>query len=63
MNAFEFMARNPILAFLLVYVLARYAFRCWGTLMRHLNIRRHGWPPAHLDADGDFKPAPKEGDQ
>lgn len=24
--------------------------------IRHLNIKQHGWPPAHLDADGDFKP-------
>lgn len=24
-------------------------------VLRHLNIRRHGWPPAHCDADGDFK--------
>lgn len=21
---------------------------------RHLNIRKHGWPPNHLDADGDI---------
>lgn len=20
-----------------------------------MNIRKHGWPPAHLDADGDYK--------
>lgn len=25
-------------------------------VLRHLNIRRHGWPPAHVDADGDFRP-------
>jgi len=24
-------------------------------LVRHLNIRAKGWPPAHLDADGDFR--------
>jgi len=23
--------------------------------LRHLNIRKHGYPPAHCDADGDFK--------
>jgi hypothetical protein len=22
---------------------------------RSLNIKNHGWPPSHLDADGDFK--------
>jgi hypothetical protein len=23
--------------------------------IRHLNVRKAGWPPAHLDADGDWK--------
>lgn len=23
--------------------------------MRTLMIRKHGWPPEHLDADGDWK--------
>jgi hypothetical protein len=27
--------------------------RCFRLLMRHLNIRKHGWPPPHLNADGD----------
>ena len=25
----------------------------WNRVVRHLNIRAHGWPPAHLDADGE----------
>jgi D-alanyl-lipoteichoic acid acyltransferase DltB (MBOAT superfamily) len=24
-------------------------------IMRHRNIRKHGWPPVHIDGDGDFK--------
>jgi sterol desaturase/sphingolipid hydroxylase (fatty acid hydroxylase superfamily) len=24
-------------------------------VIRHMNIRKHGWPPDYLDADGDFK--------
>jgi len=24
-------------------------------MMRHCNIRKHGYPPAHCDADGDFR--------
>lgn len=31
-------------------------FRVWNRFMRHLNIRKQGWPPSHCDADGDFKP-------
>jgi len=27
--------------------------------MRAINIKNHGWPPAHCDADGDFKPEPE----
>ncbi len=23
--------------------------------LRHWNIRKHGYPPSHCDADGDFK--------
>ncbi len=23
--------------------------------LRHWNIRKHGYPPTHCDADGDFK--------
>lgn len=63
MNGYEFMSDSPILTFFLACVIAegvgKLLFRCWNRLMRHLNIRRAGWPPAHLGADGDFKPAPK----
>ena len=24
-------------------------------ILRHLNIRKHGYPPSRCDADGDFK--------
>jgi hypothetical protein len=24
-------------------------------IIRRSNIRKHGWPPTHCDADGDFK--------
>jgi len=25
----------------------------WNRFWRHFNIRKHGYPPAHCDADGD----------
>lgn len=28
-------------------------------LARLLTVLVRGWPPAHLDADGDWRPAPK----
>jgi len=27
----------------------------WNRFWRHWNIRKHGYPPIHCDADGDFK--------
>ena len=51
----EFMSDSPLLTFFLVYLITSMVFRCWNRLMRHLNIRKFGWPPEHLDADGDFK--------
>lgn len=27
----------------------------FNRFFRHWNIRKHGYPPAHCDADGDFK--------
>jgi hypothetical protein len=29
--------------------------RLWTKFMRMLMVRKHGWPPEHLDADGDWK--------
>lgn len=26
-----------------------------NVIMRHWNIHKHGYPPSHCDADGDFK--------
>jgi len=50
------------LALLAAWVLVaalRTAFLCWNRRLRHRNIAVRGWPPAHLDADGDFKPEPE----
>ncbi len=30
-------------------------FLMWNRFLRHWNIRKHGYPPLHCDADGDFK--------
>ena len=36
--------------------------KMWSRFMRMLMVRKHGWPPIHLDADGDWKPEPKADD-
>lgn len=33
----------------------------WSRFLRHLNVRNHGWPPPHCDADGD--PVEKENEE
>jgi hypothetical protein len=37
-------------------------FRIVNRFLRHLNISMHGWPPSHIDADGDWKPETKKED-
>lgn len=61
-----FMSDSPVLTFFLAY-LAYYSLRQLSWLIalpfRAAHIRKHGWPPAYLDADGDHKgKAAKTGD-
>ena len=32
-----------------------FVFRMWNRWLRHKNILKHGYPPPHCDADGDFR--------
>lgn len=41
------------------YGFLSYLLRAALRLVRAVVVLCHGWPPAHLDADGDWKPAPK----
>lgn len=34
--------------------------KAYSRTMRCLMVRKHGWPPPHLDADGDWKPEKKQ---
>jgi len=59
---YEFMSDSPVLTFfiivgigLMLETLYRYLIKY---PLRAMNIRKHGWPPEHCDADGDFKPKP-----
>lgn len=33
---------------------ANFIFAMWKRFLRHLDIKKNGWPPDHCDADGDF---------
>ncbi len=40
---------------ILISVILQFPFNMWNRFLRNLNIKRQGWPPPHLDADGDFR--------
>lgn len=45
---------------ILISIILDFIFRCWNRTFRHMNIRKHGYPPAHCDADGDFRQINKD---
>ena len=42
-----------ILAALLITLILSGVCKIINRIIRHFNIRARGWPPKHLDADGD----------
>jgi len=57
---YEFMSSSPwltsfigCLCVLAVETLFDLVFRLVNSPLRHWNIRKHGYPPLHCDADGD----------
>lgn len=49
------MGLHQILTFLLAYMLIKGVVIIVALPFRAMNIRKHGWPPEYLDADGDYK--------
>lgn len=53
---YQFAGSHPFLTFMLAwfaYEVAIYPFKLVNRWIRSRNIKNAGWPPAHLDADGD----------
>jgi hypothetical protein len=44
-----------ILLYGFAFFLVNMLLKMWSRFTRMLMVRKHGWPPSHLDADGDFK--------
>lgn len=57
MSIYEFMAGSPFLTFFLAAVAVHLIEVIYRMPFRALNIRKHGWPPPHCDADGDLRKA------
>ena len=60
---FAFAGEHPIVTMVILYVAIHcsygvliYPMTLANRVIRHLNIRKCGWPPEHLDGDGDFRP-------
>ena len=59
-NLYQFLTDRPIISLLVLWLICETIFKL-GHLpvllgnrgLRHLNIRKQGWPPPHCDADGD----------
>ena len=64
MNIFDFASNSPWLSFFLAMLLGEVTVRVLVVLpnrvMRNWNIHKHGYPPPHCDAYGDFRPKGKE---
>ena len=50
-----FLGVTILLGMVLNFILSMY-----NRTFRHFNIRKHSYPPAHCDADGDFKQQKEE---
>lgn len=55
MTFIDFMCQHPFITLFMAWSLFYSVRTMWKLFWRRLNIRKHGWPPAHCDADGDFK--------
>jgi hypothetical protein len=45
------------MALMLVFIIeafVRLMSFIWNRFWRHMTLRKHGYPPPHCDADGDF---------
>ena len=55
MDIFAFMSGSPWLTWFLAIIVSSLIFKIINRMLRTINIYKHGYPPAHCDADGDFK--------
>lgn len=59
MNIYDVIMDSPWLTFFIVLGVIKLIFgvtvQLPNRILRHKNIRLHGYPPTHCDADGDFK--------
>lgn len=58
MKFFEFILGDfwVFIGFVILFgMVLDFILKFYNRTMRHWNIRKHGYPPQHCDADGDFR--------
>lgn len=53
-NIYTVINNSPYITAFIVVSIANAINLMWNRFWRHLNIRKHGYPPPHCDADGDI---------
>ena len=48
------------LLWMILYFAVNGIIRMWSRFLRFLIVTFRGWPPAHVDGDGDFRPTDKD---
>jgi hypothetical protein len=61
MSSYEFASGNPWLTFFLAALILQAALVLVSRLIRIAIVSKNGWPPEHLDADGDPISSNEEG--
>lgn len=39
---------------IILYMIGKFHFNVYNRTLRHRSIMKHGYPPEHCDADGEF---------
>jgi hypothetical protein len=55
MEILKFIGEHPFLVFFCLLVVCQSMLWLIGRCLRHFTLSKHGYPPPHCDADGDFK--------
>lgn len=55
MTELQWAGDHPLLTAFCLWLVVEIVLKAWGRLLRAVMVSFKGWPPAHLDADGDWK--------
>ena len=54
-----FAGYHPIVFMLSLWCITHFLWSLTNRVLRTIKVTSRGWPPSHLDADGDWKPEPE----